>query len=293
MSILNAIFQAIVQGLTEFLPVSSSGHLSLVQHFTGVSGESGLFFSIMLHLGTLIAVFIAFWPTIKRLIVEFFLMLGDIFRGRFKLKELNPYRRMILLLIVSLIPLIPAYLLLNDFYAGLAADNSILAEGICFLITAALLFLADRRMDGHKTAKNMRYADAVAIGIAQAIAPLPGVSRSGSTISTGLMCGLKKEYAVKFSFIMGIPAVLPANLVELGDAVKEGTQGIGIGTLIIGVVVSAVVGFLAIKMVQWLLKENKFKIFAYYTLILGAIVIIVALIEMALGENIPAFFGWI
>ena len=293
MSILNAIFQAIVQGLTEFLPVSSSGHLSLVQHFTGVSGESGLFFSIMLHLGTLIAVFIAFWPTIKRLIVEFFLMLGDIFRGRFKLKELNPYRRMILLLIVSLIPLIPAYLLLNDFYAGLATDNSILAEGICFLITAALLFLADRRMDGHKTAKNMRYADAVAIGIAQAIAPLPGVSRSGSTISTGLMCGLKKEYAVKFSFIMGIPAVLAANLVELGDAVKEGTQGIGIGTLIIGVVVSAVVGFLAIKMVQWLLKENKFKIFAYYTLILGAIVIIVALIEMALGQNIAAFFGWI
>ena len=82
-------------------------------------------------------------------------------------------------------------------------------------------------------------------------------------------------------------------MVELGDAVKEGTQGIGIGTLIIGVVVSAVVGFLAIKMVQWLLKENKFKIFAYYTLILGAIVIIVALIEMALGQNIAAFFGWI
>ena len=107
------------------------------------------------------------------------------------------------------------------------------------------------------------------------------------------MCGLKKEYAVKFSFIMGIPAVLAANLVELGDAVKEGTQGIGIGPLIIGVVVSAVVGFLAIKMVQWLLKENKFKIFAYYTLILGAIVIIVALIRNGVGTEYRRLFGWI
>lgn len=292
MSIFNAIFQAIVQGLTEFLPVSSSGHLSLVQHFTGVSGDSGVFFSIMLHLGTLIAVFVAFWPTIKKLVIEFFLMIGDIFRGRFRLKEANPYRRMILLLIVSLIPLIPFYFL-SDFYKGLAADSSILAEGICFLITAALLFLADRRMDGRKTAKNMRFADAIAIGIAQGIAPLPGVSRSGSTISVGLMCGLKKEYAVKFSFIMGIPAVLAANLVELKDALEVGTQGVGAGALIAGVIVSAVVGFLAIKMVQWLLKENKFKIFAYYTLILGLVVIVIALIEMMMGQNIAAFFGWI
>ncbi|MBC8570960.1 undecaprenyl-diphosphate phosphatase [Zongyangia hominis] len=292
MSILNAIFQAIVQGLTEFLPVSSSGHLSLVQHFTGVSGETGIFFSIMLHLGTLIAVFVAFWPTIKRLIVEFFLMIGDIFRGRFRLKEANPYRRMILLLIVSLVPLIPFYFL-SDFYKGLASDKSILAEGICFLITAALLFIADRRMDGRKTAKNMRFADAVAIGIAQGIAPLPGVSRSGSTISVGLMCGLKKEYAVKFSFIMGIPAVLAANLVELKDAMEVGTQGVGAAALIVGVLVSAVVGFLAIKMVQWLLKENKFKIFAYYTLILGILVITIAIIELLMGQNIAAFFGWI
>ena len=133
MTIFDAILQGIIQGLTEFLPVSSSGHLSLVQHFTGQGGEVGGSFSIMLHFGTLVAVMIAFWPTIRDLILEAFRMIGDLFRGKLRFKTDNPRRRMIWMLLLALVPLF-AVLPLKDFYSSLAEDDSIIAEGICFLL---------------------------------------------------------------------------------------------------------------------------------------------------------------
>lgn len=148
--------------------------------------------------------FLAFHKTILRLIYEFFCMVGDIFKGKFQLSHLTPYRRMIVLLIISLLPLAVTFVF-KDWLQGFSSDNSILAEGICFLITGVLLTLADRFPKGRKTPKTMTYGDALAIGAAQAIAPLPGISRSGSTIATGLMMGLDRQYAVTFSFIMGMP----------------------------------------------------------------------------------------
>ncbi len=285
MNIWDAILQGIVQGLTEFLPVSSSGHLSLVQHFSGFSGEMGLMFTILLHCGTLAAVFVAFWRQIWGLIAELGLSVADIFRGRFTFKNMAPRRRMLVMVIVSLFPLIPAYFV-SEYYEALACDGDILVEGICFLITAALLFISGKCQRGEKTAGNMSYSDALIVGATQAfLAPLPGVSRSGSTISAGMMRGLTREDAVAFSFIIGIPPVLASNLLNIPDAVRAGAD-VGAGVLLAGMAVSAVVGFLAIKLVRWLVKTDKFVWFAWYTAILGALTVIVAIYEKINGQTV-------
>ncbi len=284
MSITNAIVQGIVQGLTEFLPVSSSGHLSLVQYFTGQSGETGAFFAVLLHMGTLLAVFIAFYKTILGLVAEFLAMIGDIFKGRFSISHAKPRRRMIFLLIVSLVPM-ALTVLFKDWFSALSSDNSILVEGFCFLLTSFLLFVSDRCIKGRKNASNMNYRDAAVIGVVQAIAPLPGLSRSGSTISTGLILGLDRQFAVAFSFIMGIPAVLGANLLELKDAVGQGMD-VSIGVLLIGMASALIFGLLAIKMVNWLVTSDKFKYFAWYTLILGILTVMVAVLDIFTGHAI-------
>jgi len=287
MTIPQALIQGVIQGLTEFLPVSSSGHLSLFQYFTGLSGESGAFFSIALHFGTLLAVFAAFHRTILELIVEFFYLLADIVTFKFKFRNMNPKRRMILMLMVSLLPL-AAVVFLKDFYESFSTDNGIVVEGVCLMITGILLYLADHTVKGRKTAAGMRASDALAIGVAQAVAPLPGISRSGSTISVGLMMGLEREFAVSFSFIMGIPAVLGAILLEVPTIVHEGFS-LPIPILLVGIITSAVFGFLAIKMVNWLVKGDKFIYFSYYTLVVGALAAGIGIYEHLSGNAIQAF----
>jgi len=282
MSIGNAIFQGIVQGLTEFLPVSSSGHLSLIQYFTGQGAEQGVLFTVMLHLGTLLAVLLAFWGTIWDLVKEFFALLRDIVTGKFTVKAVDGKRRMIFLLFVACLPLLIT-VLFKDWFESLATDQSILAEGICFLITSALLFLSDKCVKGRKNAATMQYRDAVAIGVAQAIAPLPGVSRSGSTIAMGLLAGLERKYAVAFSFILGVPAVLGANLLEIGKIAEEGLT-IPIPALLAGMLCSLIFGILAIRLVRWLVVSDRFVWFAWYTLVLGIVVIAAAVFENMTGH---------
>lgn len=282
MSVLNTIIQAIIQGLTEFLPVSSSGHLSLFQHFTGKSGEGALLLSAILHLGTLVAVFVAFRETIWDLIKEFGRSCKDLVHREF-FKNMNGDRRAIIMLIVSTAVLIPFYIF-KDFFEGFAEDSSIFAEGICFLYTAAILYLSDRCTKGKKTLGDISGKDAVTVGFFQAVALLPGVSRSGSTISSGLFCGFERETAVKYSFILGIPAILGGCLVEVKDAAA--TDMTFKADYIIGFFVAAIVGIAAIKMVSWLVKSDKFKIFAYYTAALGAVVVLISIIESIIGHPI-------
>lgn len=282
MSILSAILQAIIQGITEFLPVSSSGHLSLYQHFTGNSGEGALMFSALLHLGTLAAVCTVFYNQIWELIKEFCLMVKDIFTGNFSIKDASPQRRVVFMYIISTALLIP-FVIFKGVFEGFAEDGSILMEGICFLYTAAILFMADRTAKGSKRAVDMKYKDATTIGFFQGIALLPGVSRSGSTISAGLFCGLTREAAVSYSFILGIPAILGGCLIEVKDGIAQEAD-IGVLPCIIGFVVAAIVGFLAIKLVQMLIKSDKFKVFWIYLGILGAVVIIIAIIEAIIGH---------
>ena len=280
MNIFEAIMQGIIQGLTEFLPVSSSGHLSLYQHFTGNSGEGALLFSAVLHLGTLVAVFTAFRKTIWELIKELGFMIKDIFTGKFKWKEMNPPRRAIIMMIISLLMLIPFYIF-KDFFEGVSEDSDIIVEGICFLYTATILFFSDRCVKGNKKFGDITVKNAVTVGAFQGVALLPGVSRSGSTISGGLFCGFERETAVQYSFILGIPAILGGCLLQVKDAVDQKAMDIEPLNFAVGFIVSAIVGICAIKMVNWLVKSDKFKIFAVYTLILG-----IGIFEHAVGMNL-------
>ena len=284
MGIFDAIMQGIVQGAAEFLPISSSGHLSLYQHFTGNSGETGVVFSVLLHFGTLAATVIAFRKTIWELIKEFFRAIADIFRGKFSFKNMPPMRRMICLIAVSLIPLLLS-LPLRDYIEGLSMDDSILVEGICFLITSALLFMSDRVRKGKTNASNMNYRNAVTIGVAQVLATMPGISRSGSTISTGLMVGLSREFAVEYSFILGLPAVLGGTIITIPDAIEEGAAS-GWGAMAVGMLFALIVGLLAIRAVKWLVNKNKFKIFAYYTLVIGIISTAIGIYELISGNKV-------
>ena len=285
MNIFEAIMQGIIQGLTEFLPVSSSGHLSLYQHFTGNSGEGALLFSAVLHLGTLVAVFTAFRKTIWELIKELGFMIKDIFTGKFKWKEMNPPRRAIIMMIISLLMLIPFYIF-KDFFEGVSEYSDIIVEGICFLYTATILFFSDRCVKGNKKFGDITVKNAVTVGAFQGVALLPGVSRSGSTISGGLFCGFERETAVQYSFILGIPAILGGCLLQVKDAVDQKAMDIEPLNFAVGFIVSAIVGICAIKMVNWLVKSDKFKIFAVYTLILGVVVIGIGIFEHAVGMNL-------
>ena len=276
MSVLEAIIQGIIQGLTEFLPVSSSGHLSVFQHFFGINGEEAVLSTIVMHMGTLVAVFIAFRKKIFALIKEFFSMIKDIFTGKFSYKEMNGNRRMIVMIIVSILPLFVFYIF-KDFFAGLSSDNDIMVEGFAFIYTSVLLYIADRHSNGTKTAGETTVKSALTIGAFQGIALVPGISRSGSTISGALLTGMKREDAVEYSFILGIPVILAGALVEFKDVGTAASESLGV--LIIGFVVSAVVGYLAIGLLKWLIKYNKFRVFSIYTFILGVAVITAGILE--------------
>lgn len=285
MSFFDAVIQGIIQGLTEFLPVSSSGHLSLYQHFTGNSGEAAGIYSILLHLGTLLAVCIAFYREIWDMIKEFFAMAKEIFTGKFDKNNMTGARRMIFLLIISLVPLAFFYFI-SDFYNSLSTDNDIIVEGLCFLLTAVLLVVSGKCVKaGGTSAENMTWKQALGMGIMQGIAPLPGLSRSGSTISTGLILGVSRDQAVAFSFIMGVPAVLAANILEVPAAIS-GEVEINWAAALVGMAVSLAVGIAAIKTVKLLVKNDKFAKFAWYLVPLGIITVAVGIYEHVFGQII-------
>lgn len=287
MDYITIIIQGIIQGITEFLPVSSSGHLSVAQHFMNI-GENSLLISIFLHLGTLLAVFIAFFPTISRMIIEFFLTIKDVFTGKFSWKNMNADRRMMFMVIIATLMLVPIYFF-RDFFVSFEGDNDIIFEGVAFLFTATLLFMSDKCVKGRKTGDKMKVTDAVAVGAMQCVALFPGVSRSGSTTATGLFCGLTKETAVAYSFILGIPAILGGSVLELGQAASENVQLdlVGLG---IGFAVAAVVGLLSIFLVKWLIKRDRFKIFGVYTALLGLFCIGIGVYELVTGSHFVIIF---
>ncbi len=288
MDILNVIIQAVVQGLTEFLPVSSSGHLSVIQHITGYTGDDALLLMVVLHLGTLLAVFAAFWSRIWGMIKEFFLTIGDIFTSKFSWKNMNANRRLMFMVIIATLILVPVYFF-KDFFTAREGDGDIIFEGLAFMFTALLLFLSDK-CGGTKTGEQMKVKDALTVGLFQCVALFPGVSRSGSTTAAGLFCGLEKETAVSFAFILGIPAILGGSVLEIGDAVKS-EMTIDWFALGVGFVISAIVGFFAIKLVEWLIEKNRFKIFGVYTAVIGVLCVGGGLYETISGNTIAALFG--
>lgn len=268
MEFLDAVIQGIIQGLTEFLPVSSSGHLALYQHYFGKSeNSSGLFFSAILHLGTLLATFLAFRTEIWALIKEFFSMIGDLFKGKLFKTKMNPERRMIVMLILSCLVLVPFVPLKSTI--EMVSEKYMIILGCLFLYTSVILYLSDRCTKGKKSEADITPKNALTVGLFQAIALFPGVSRSGSTISSGLFCGFSREFAVRYSFILGIPTILAGCLLEVKDAVAASESMGNFAVYAVGFVVSAIVGICAIKMVNWIVKSDKFTIFSIYTLLLG------------------------
>ena len=286
MEIIKAIILGLVQGITEFLPISSSGHLSIFQHFLGVSGEGSLLFSVLLHLGTLIAVFIVFHKTILELITEFFDLIKIIFTGKFKFSNLEGKKKMLFMFVISCVPLLLLLvpvgndMKLMDVLSGFSEDDSIVVEGFCFLVTGVLLLISTYISKKKTLTDDVTPTKAAAIGLAQVFAAgFPGISRSGSTISTGMIFGVSKETMVEYSFILGIPAILVANIVELKDAIDVGAQ-LEILPTLIGIIVATVSGVACIKLLQWILKKDMWKYFGFYCLTLGVVVLICSIIGL-------------
>lgn len=286
MNVLETIFLGIVQGVAEFLPVSSSGHLAIFKNLFGLS-DVGLTYDILLHLGTLLAVVLVFWKDMKKLFVngimiiaESFINIGNFFYNIFNknnkkmYKKIlsSDYRRFVLLIIVSTIPTGIIGFLMADIVTSVS--TGLIIPGIGLLITGVLLLISDLLPDGFKKADNAKWSNALVIGIVQGISTIPGISRSGSTITAALFCKFDRKFAVKYSFIMSIPAILGASLLELKDIGSDKISGSQWGIYILGMLVSAVVGFICIKTMLVLVRKKKFKYFAFYCFAVGALAII-------------------
>ena len=303
MNVFEAIFQGIIQGLTEFLPVSSSGHLTITQHILGMS-EDNLFFSVMLHIGTLAAVIAVYVRLVGRLFKALVRVCKKIFTKKFKLKELDGEENLAFMIIIGLLPLFVMFLpigngmKLKDLADVFSRDGYFIVVGLSLLATSALLYIGNRqsqkygdgKQDGKKKARRRyKIPDALIVGGTQCLAALfPGLSRSGSTLAASQLRGMDKKIALDYSFLLGTPAIVAAALLEGKDALFPANgQAVTIEyfPVIIGMLFAGVVGFIAIKLFKWLLSTDKMYIFIIYTAIVGAIVLVISIIELATGEN--------
>ena len=268
MTYLFSVLMGVLQGVAEFLPISSSGHLALFQHFFGVENyeETQMFFTVLLHLGTLISVCVYYWRDVIDMIREFFLGIRDLTVRRVGGAPPPPTRRLVMMIIVATLPLfaiLPVKGLVED------AMSNVTFVSVALLATGFILFFSDRMARGRKNARNATVADALLVGCAQAVGTLPGISRSGITISAGLLRGFDRTFAVRFSFLMSLPAVLGANILSLKDALEAGVDLEMLPIYLVGMVVSGVVGYFAIRLVNLLADKGKFGNFAYYCWVVG------------------------
>ncbi len=276
MSLLHSILLGIIQGVTEFLPVSSSGHLAIAEHLFNMKGASEIpgFFDVLLHLGTLVAVFIAYWSEIREIVLEFFRGVGDLAHHTTP-KHVPPARRMILLIIIGTLPL---FLILPFKDKIEALSDNMYFIGAALLFTGAMLWLCDHVRKGRKSEKNATLGDSLLVGLAQAVATCPGVSRSGMTISAGCFLHFERPFAVRYSFLLSIPAILGANILSLRDALKAGVVWSEVPVYLAGVVVAAVVGYACIRLLRYIADQGRFGIFAYYCWAVGILVLVFTLV---------------
>lgn len=267
MDILQAIIIGLVQGLTEFLPVSSSAHLIFTQQALGLS-DVGLAFDVLLHVGTLVAVVAYFFSDIISMIKGFFLSLIDLKDGKF-MEEVrrDPYKKLAWLTIIATIPVGIVGVLFNDLVESLF--TGITVPAFFLLITGCLLYVSQRMNSGGIDLSNITLKEALIMGCGQALAVMPGLSRSGTTIAAGLFSGLDKEFAAKFSFILSIPAILGAGVFQLKDLSGGNVE---IEACIAGFIVAVISGYLAISVLLKLIREKSLDIFAYYCWIVGIVV---------------------
>ena len=278
MTLWNAIILGFVQGIAEFLPISSSGHLSVLQNLFHMStAEDGhLFFDVMLHVGTLISICIVYWKDVVAMVKETlrFFSGGSGKHAKAARKSL-PAARLVLMIVFATLPLVlvlPVKSLVEQLY------QYTFAIGLFFILTGFILYVSDKMPRGERTEKTMRVTDALVIGLCQCVATIPGISRSGSTITAGMATGLDRSFAVKFSFLLSVPAVLGAAILELIDAFQTGIDVSLLPVYLAGTVVATVVGVFAIKLVKSVTEKGFFGNFSYYCWTVGVLTVLLSLL---------------
>lgn len=276
MSIFHAIILGIVQGVAEFLPISSSGHLSILNNLFGLSSaeEGHLFFDVLLHFGTLVSICVVYWKDIVDMFHE---MLAMVNRGPLAGEERGSYpaARLFFMIVIATLPLL-LILPIQDMLEVLYYNNYFI--GVTLLLTGCMLFVSDKMSVGRKTGNNMTVLDALIIGLCQCVAVVPGLSRSGTTITAGIATGLKRDFAVKFSFLLSLPAILGANILSFADAFKAGIDWHSVPAYLVGTAVSMVLGIGALSLLKHIVSKGKFGGFAYYCWLVGVLSIILTMI---------------
>lgn len=264
----DAIILGIIQGLGEFLPISSSGHLLLAHHFLNYDVANSLTFDVALHVGTLLALLLYFWRDIITLIRDFF--------RSFRVRPLTPELKLPWLIIIAAIPAAIIGGLFDKMFEALRNPWIVV---VTFVVFGFLFLWIERvRPNASKTIGDMKWTTALGIGIAQVIALVPGVSRSGITIVGGIFAGLKREQAARFTFLLSVPVVAGAAFLKLLDLKKSGIPSDEKSAMLVGIATAAIVGFLAIRFLLHFLANHKLNVFAYYRFAVAAIVAIALLL---------------
>jgi undecaprenyl-diphosphatase len=239
-----------------------------------MSNEGHVFFDVLLHLGTLASIFIVYWQELKEMFYEVisFANLGPLAGQP---REHYPMARMFLMIIFATLPLF-LILPINDMVESLYYQNVFI--GVALILTGCMLYVSDKMKPGNKTERSMTILDALIIGLCQCVATIPGLSRSGTTITAGIATGLRRDFAVKFSFLLSIPAVLGANILSLVDAVQEGIVWSEVPAYLIGMLVAMIAGIISINLIKYISNKGKFGGFAYYCWVMGVLAIIMSMI---------------
>lgn len=273
MSLIEAIILGIVQGITEFLPISSTGHLTLAGKFMGLISEENpehwTSFIAVIQLGTMLSIFVYFWKDLLNILKEF---LQNNLQKRVKYSEQSTNSKLGWMIILGTIPIVVIGLLFKDLIEGALTKNLYVISG-SLIVLAIILAIAEKTAKFKKNIENVTILDSVLIGLAQAVALIPGSSRSGTTITGGLFLGLKRDVAARFSFLLSVPAILASGMLQLIESLKYINYDLTVN-LIVATIVSAVSGYLAIDFLLKFLKKNTTFVFIYYRIALGVLILV-------------------
>ncbi|MFZ1280620.1 MAG: undecaprenyl-diphosphatase UppP [Ignavibacteriaceae bacterium] len=273
MSIIEAIILGIVQGITEFLPISSTGHLTLAGKIMGLisdkNPEHWTSFIAVIQLGTMISIFVYFWKDLWNIFIEF---LQNNFQKRLKYSEQSLNSKLGWMIIAGTIPIVVVGLLFKDMIEGGLTKNLYVISG-SLIVLAIILAIAEKTAKFKKDIKDVTMLDSILIGLAQAVALIPGSSRSGTTITGGLFLGLKRDVAARFSFLLSVPAILASGLLQLKESLAFINYDLALN-LIIATVVSGISGYLAIDFLLKFLKKNSTFVFIFYRIALGVLILV-------------------
>lgn len=273
MSLIEAVILGIVQGLTEFLPISSTGHLTLAGKFMGListeNPEHWTSFIAVIQLGTMLSIFIYFWKDLWCILTEF---LHQNLQRRVQYSKQSTNSKLGWMIIFGTIPIVVIGLLFKDMIEGALTKNLYVISG-SLIVLAIILAGAEKTAKFKKNIEDISVLDSIFIGLAQAVALIPGSSRSGTTITGGLFLGLKRDVAARFSFLLSVPAVLASGVLQLIESLKYINYDLTVN-LIVATIVSAISGYLAIDFLLKFLKKNTTFVFIYYRIALGVLILV-------------------